>query len=409
MPTVRPSTPLRSGLAAAASPGGAPLGLLGHLDAPSFMKRHWHKRPLLVRQAVPGAGAWLDRKALLTLAARDEVESRLVRHTDRHPSAWTLQHGPVSARQRPPLREPAWTILVQGVDLHVQAAHELLQRFSFIPQARLDDVMVSYASDGGGVGAHLDSYDVFLLQLHGRRRWRWGPARQRDLVPGVALKLLQHFEPTSEAVLEPGDMLYLPPQQAHEGVAVGPDCMTCSIGFRAPTRAELATEILARLAEDGASLAQAQRRYRDADQPAQAESGAIPPALLAFGREAVAAAVSDQGRIECALGEYLSEPKANVWFEPGSATARVRRGRNPSNRQVLRLDRRSRMLYTGSHVFINGDSHRVAGSDARLLRRLADRRELPMTELDKGSADLRAAVQDWCEQGWAHQTEEADR
>jgi len=149
---------------------------------------------------------------------------------------WQLQPGPLHRLPSP--RRAGWTVLVQGVDLADDGAHALLQRFRFVPDARLDDLMISYATDGGGVGPHVDSYDVFLLQAHGRRRWRI--SRQRDLrtVEGAPLQLLADFRPTDEVVLEPGDMLYLPPGVAHEGTAVG-ECITYSIGFRAPTHQEL--------------------------------------------------------------------------------------------------------------------------------------------------------------------------
>ena len=181
-----------------------PLPLLGGLTPAQFMTRHWQKKPLLVRQAIPGFRPLLAPGELFALAAREEVESRLVA---RDGKAWRLQRGPFARRALPSVRKPDWTLLVQGVDLHDRAAHELLHAFDFLPAARLDDLMISYATDGGGVGPHFDSYDVFLLQAQGRRRWRYG--RQRDLAlrEGAPLKILERFEPEEEYVLEPGDML----------------------------------------------------------------------------------------------------------------------------------------------------------------------------------------------------------
>ena len=154
--------------------------LLGGLSPQVFMRRHWQKQPLLIRQALPGIVPPLDRAGLFALASRDDVESRIVEH---RADGWTLRHGPFARRQLPPVKQPAWTLLVQGVDLHDEVAHELLARFRFVPDARLDDLMVSYATDGGGVGPHFDSYDVFLLQVHGRRRCaalsrRWSASRR---------------------------------------------------------------------------------------------------------------------------------------------------------------------------------------------------------------------------------------
>ncbi len=367
------------------------LPLLGGLSPAQFMRRHWQKKPLLVRQALPGVAPPLPRAELFALAASDAVESRLVVHGA---NGWTLRHGPLPRRALPPLAQPGWTLLVQGLDLHLQAAHELLARFRFVPDARLDDLMLSYASDGGGVGPHLDSYDVFLIQVHGRRRWRIGRASDRSVVDGLPLKILRHFEPQHDWLLEPGDMLYLPPGWAHDGVAVG-DCMTASVGFRAPGPAELARELLARLAQDIEPAAR-ERLYGDAGQPATAVPGAIPPALQAFAAHALQAALRDPQALARALGEWLTEPKARVWFDPPA--------RPPPLSAGLALDRRTRMMYDARHVFINGEAFRVGGIDARLLRRLSDQRRLSAADLAGVSVDARATLQEWAAAGWLQGT-----
>ena len=230
------------------------LALLGGLTPQQFMRRHWQKKPLLVRQAIPGFKPVLDRASLFRLAGEQQVESRLVQQQAK---GWRMKQGPFGPRSLPALSAPAWTLLVQGVDLHDARAHALLQRFRFIPDARLDDLMISFATVGGGVGPHFDSYDVFLLQASGRRRWKIGRQKDLTLQEGVPLKILQNFEPEQEFVLEAGDMLYLPPRYAHDGLAEAArgadgkaqDCMTYSIGFRAPGRRELAGELLQRLAD----------------------------------------------------------------------------------------------------------------------------------------------------------------
>ena len=367
------------------------LTVLGGLTPSQFMRRHWQKKPLLVRQALPGVAPPLTRAALFALAADDAVESRLV---TRDGERWSLRHGPLPRRALPPLARPGWTLLLQGLDLHVQAAHELLRRFCFVPDARLDDLMLSYASDGGGVGPHFDSYDVFLIQVHGTRRWRIGRARDRTLVGGVPLKILRRFEPEHDWLLEPGDLLYLPPQWAHDGVAVG-DCMTASVGFRAPSPADLARELLARLAED-VEAGPRERLYADAAQPATATPAAVPATLRDFAARALQAALADPQAVDRALGELLSEPKARVWFEPAERRAGPARG--------LQLDRRTRMLYDARHVFINGESYRAGGADARLLRSLADRRELGAEQLARLSAQARQTVDEWRAAGWLRET-----
>jgi 50S ribosomal protein L16 3-hydroxylase len=364
------------------------LPLLGGLTPQQFMRRHWQKKPLLVRQALPGVAAPVSRTALFELAAGDAAESRLVQ---RRGDGWSLRHGPLPRRALPPLSRPGWTLLVQGLDLQLQAAHELLQRFRFVPDARLDDLMLSYASDGGGVGPHLDSYDVFLIQVHGRRRWRIGRARDRSFVDGLPLKILRRFEPEHDWVLEPGDMLYLPPQWAHDGVAVGGECITASVGFRAPGPAEVARELLSRLAEDIEPAAR-ERLYADADQPATATPGAIPPALQAFAAGALQQALREPQALARTLGEWLTEPKPQVWFDA------------PPRRVALAgavvLDRRTRMMYDARHLFINGESFHASGRDARLLRQLSDRRCLQAGEVSRLSAEARDALRDWARAGW---------
>ncbi|MCC2635480.1 MAG: cupin [Ramlibacter sp.] len=368
-----------------------PLPLLGGLTPDQFMRRHWQKKPLLVRQAMAGFEALFSPAELFALAARDGVESRLVAQDPRR--GWRLQRGPFARRALPPLKQPGWSLLVQGVDLHDQRAHALLHQFDFVPAARLDDLMISYASDGGGVGPHFDSYDVFLLQAQGRRRWRIGRQRDLQLQEGVPLKILAHFEAEQEFVLEPGDMLYLPPRYAHDGVAVGGDCQTYSIGFRAPARNELARELLQRIADEAAEEGSDARIYRDAGQGATDTPGAIPEGLADFAREALADALADPSAFDRALGEYLTEPKPSVWFEPGPAPRRL---------QSLVLDVRTRMLHDRRHVFINGEAWRAAGRDATLMRRLADRRRLDARDLARASDAARELLLAWCEAGWAH-------
>ena len=365
-----------------------PLPLLGGLTCAQFMRRHWQKKPLLVRQAIPGFAPPVLRAELFALAAQEGVESRLVQSIK---GAWKLRHGPFQRRALPALQQPDWTLLVQGVDLHNDAVHALMQQFRFVPDARLDDLMISYASNGGGVGPHFDSYDVFLLQAHGKRRWRIGRQKDFTLRDDIPLKVLAHFEAEEEFVLEPGDMLYLPPRYAHDGVAEG-ECMTYSIGFRSAARAELAQELLVRLAED-AGEETSPVLYRDAHQDAVSQPGAIPSGLLDFAREALSRALAQPLVLERALGEYLTEPKPSVWFEPGNVGVML---------EGIRLDRRSRMMYDDKHIFINGESYRAGGRDATLMRRLANERQLSARELVRASDDALELLSSWCDAGWAH-------
>ena len=363
--------------------------VLGSISPQAFMRDYWQKKPLLIRQAIPGMQALLSRKDLFALASNADVESRLV-SGDGESQPWQMRRGPFKPRGLPPMNRPNWTLLVQGVDLHVEAFADLRDRFRFIPDARLDDVMVSYASDGGGVGPHFDSYDVFLLQAHGQRRWRISAQKNLQLRDDVPLKILSHFKPAKTLLLEPGDMLYLPPHYAHEGVAVG-ECMTYSIGFKAETNHTMASVLLSRLA-DFENLKAAQT-YSDPDQSATVHPAKIPDQLQAFALNSIHQKLNKEKDIFCALGEWLSEPKPEVWFESQA---------RPKIVKSIRLDKKSHMLYDKDCVFLNGESWRCRGNDALLLRLLADQRQISEAELLNASPEVLQLMADWIEAGWAH-------
>ncbi len=373
------------GLPARLSAPDRSLQLLGGLTPRDFMRRHWQRRPLVVRNAMSKALAPVSRAELFELAGRDEVESRLVRARGRRD--WSLAHGPFARSRLPPLQQPGWTLLVQGVDLHNDAAHALLQQFRFVPDARLDDVMISWASDGGGVGPHVDSYDVFLLQAQGTRRWRIARRYDATLDARAPLKVLRRFVAEQEHVLSAGDLLYLPPGWAHEGVAIGSNSITCSIGMRAPQRGTLAAELAERLAETHEDSAP----YRDTAQPATATPAAIPPALAAFATAAVQRLAAQRSAVARALGEVLSEPNPKVWFTKRSLAWRG---------GAVALDRRTRMLYDTRHVFINGEAVPVGGRDAVLLRRLANERALDAPAVRRCSPAVRRLLREWFAAGW---------
>ncbi len=374
-----------------------PLQLLGGLSPAQFMKRYWQKKPLLIKNAVPGFVPSVSRDELFDMAGDEGVESRLVAKDSK--GAWTMKPGPFDRKSLPTPSKKAWSLLVQGVDSHHDDVRWVLEQFRFVPDARLDDLMISYASDGGGVGPHFDSYDVFLLQAHGTRVWNIGKQKDLTLVEGAPLKILRDFKPEEGFVLEPGDMLYLPPRYAHDGVARG-ECMTWSIGFRAPDADGLAREILLRMADEPEDDAVAVL-YKDSDQPATASPADIPVRLQNFARQGLTALLSQPLALERALGEIMTEPKPNVWFEEldeaneeGEDTDTL-----PKNAAV-RLDRRTRMMYDANHVFINGESYLASGKDATLMRKLADDRSLDAKEISKASEGARALMANWREAGW---------
>lgn len=350
--------------------------LLGGLSATRFLREYWQKKPLLVRNAVPGFAGLINPEALIELSCADDVQARLIRQK-KH--GWQLQHGPFTKAGFKRIGKLPWTLLVQELNHHSGAAETLLARFNFIPHARLDDLMVSYAVDGGGVGPHFDSYDVFLLQGMGQRLWQVSAQDNLELVPGVPLKILRHFEVEQEWLLNPGDMLYLPPRYAHNGVAVG-ECMTYSIGFRAPSVQEIATQFLVYL-QDRIELTGI---YQDPDLRLQKHPAQISDAML----EQVGTMLAriHWGRTEIAdfLGCYLTEPKPHVFFDP-PATPLSEAGFNRRARQSgVRLAARSRMLFRGGCFFLNGES--ISGGASRTgLQALADRRRLAPAEVN---ADL---------------------
>jgi len=335
--------------------------LLGGLTPRGFLRRHWQKRPLFVRAALAQIGNLPDRRALAALAARDDVESRIVEHRG---GRWQTTHGPFKKAW---LRKTDATLLVSGVNFHVRAADRLLRRFDFIPQARLDDVMVSFATPGGGVGPHVDSYDVFLIQGEGTRKWTvWSP----------------NSSIRSIHIAVPGDLLYVPPGWKHDGVALEP-CFTYSVGFRAPRGAELGAAFLDYLHERGLPDAV----YRDPGLPAATQTARIPAEMLLFATKALQRIRWSRSDIVTFLGEYLTQPKPHVVFRP----TRSRGGR-------LRLDAKTQLLYFGDRFFINGEAFALPKRHRDAMRRLADRRRSEVASL-AGQAKL---IGEWRRAGYVH-------
>ncbi|MEC5217841.1 50S ribosomal protein L16 3-hydroxylase [Actimicrobium sp. GrIS 1.19] len=366
------------------------LTLLGGVTPAQFLKEFWHKKPCVIRQAIPGFAPIISREALFEMAGRDDVESRLVTHFRQK---WEMQSGPLDAI--PAITKRDWTLLVQGVNLHDDAADALLRQFNFLPDARLDDLMISYATDAGGVGPHVDSYDVFLLQAQGTRRWRIGAQQDLTLQAGVPLKILQRFAPSEEFDLEPGDMLYLPPNYAHEGVAIG-ECMTYSIGFRAPSYQELGESFL-QFMTDSIDLP---GQYADAELAPTTRPAEISAAMLAQVSAELNKVQFTRDDIAIFLGEYLSEPKSSVSFEPVKRPLTLDKFMALAGKRGVRLSRKTQMLYRGELVFINGESFAVSRADKALLSVLADQRTLDGEAIATASLDVAEALHDWYRQGW---------
>src|SRR5450830_200698 len=366
------------------------LPLLGDITPAQFLRDYWHKKPLLIRQAIPAMQPLLSVDALARLASENFVESRLITKAGGN---WDMQHGPIAALPARSQRE--WTLLVQGVNLVDAKADALLRQFRFIPDARLDDLMISVATDGGGVGPHFDSYDVFLLQAQGQRRWQIGPQQDLSLVDGLPLKILANFKPNEEFILNPGDMLYLPPHYAHDGIAIG-DCQTYSIGFRSPSYQELGENFLQFMA-DSIDLP---GRYADPDLEATSKPAEIPRHMLTALTEELNKVRFTEEDIAIFFGEYMSEPKHNVFFTGPAKPLTVGKFGEAVAKKGLVLSRKTQMLYRGKNVFINGESFGVGKQDKATLELLANHRRLEGAEFAAASDDVLEALYTWYQDGW---------
>ncbi|WDY59785.1 ribosomal protein uL16 3-hydroxylase [Pseudomonas sp. PSKL.D1] len=281
-----------------------PLQLLGGISAREFMRDYWQKKPLLVRQAFPDFESPIDPDELAGLALEEEIESRIVLEHGAHP--WELRRGPFEEDTFADLPEKDWTLLVQAVDQFVPEVAELLEHFRFLPSWRIDDVMISFAAPGGSVGPHFDNYDVFLLQGHGKRNWKLGQmcSNESPLLPHADLRILAEFEQSEEWTLEPGDMLYLPPRLAHYGVAVD-DCLTYSVGFRAPSAAEVLThftDFLGQFLPD-------EERYSDADAQPASDPHQIQHDALDRLKALMDKHMGDKDLLLTWFGQFMTEPR----------------------------------------------------------------------------------------------------
>jgi 50S ribosomal protein L16 3-hydroxylase len=327
---------------------------LAELDPEQFLDSHWQKSPLLLRAALPGFKSPISADELAGLACEEGVESRLVRGTVE--SRFSLEHGPFQPRRLERLPKRDWTLLVQDVDKLVPEVAALLEPFRFIPDWRIDDIMVSFAAPGGSVGPHTDDYDVFLFQAEGRRRWQLAETFDRSLRTDCDLKILEHFTPERELVAEPGDILYLPPNVAHFGVAEG-RALTFSIGFRAPDQREL----LAAFGEELLSARAHQRRFSDPGRRVAQKPAELEPSDLTELRRLLREGLSrSDEELDLFLGRYLTRAKPNLEAEAAEADAEGVRQRLAKGARLVRRPA-SRFAYIRRAaelvVFVDGAEH----------------------------------------------------
>ena len=370
-----------------------PLPMLGGMTIAQFLTGYWQKKPLLIRQSMPDVVGMLNANTLFEAAMREDVESRLVQ---RRKKDWQLRTGPFEAFPGDRARSP-WTLLVQGMNTFLPQADELLRRFSFVPYARLDDVMASYAIPGGGVGPHFDNYDVFLLQITGHRRWSIGAQNEFELVEGAPLRILSNFESQQTWDLAPGDMLYLPPHWAHDGVALD-ECITCSIGFRAPPAEEIASAFLDHL-QDRLAMS---GRYTDPDLVYQSGPAKLGSALIDQYFEIIDRIRWNRQDVEEFTGCQLTEPKSHIFFEPPGKPLPEEKFRKRCLECGIRLDLRTLMLYSGKKIFINGESvSSRSAHETKLFHKLADQRRLSSSEMCGMSGEtILARIYDWYRAGF---------
>lgn len=354
--------------------------LLGGLSINEFLRDYWQKKPLLIRQAIPEFTGLLNPRQLIDLACTADAQARLVSHKR---GKWHLHHGPFDAADFPALGKTQWSVLVQGVNHTLPQAADLLKRFNFIPYTRLDDLMVSYAPKGGGVGPHFDSYDVFLLQGAGHRRWQISEQQDRTLIADAPLRILQNFTPEHEWILNPGDMLYLPPHWAHNGIAED-DCMTYSIGFRTPSYQELGEQFLVYL-QDNLCI---DGMYSDPGLKEQTHPSEISTQMLDQVSDTIKQIKWDKTDIASFLGCYLSEPKPHIFFEPPEKPLSLKRFQQSVITSGISLDLKTQMLCHGNDIFINGEVNQVDPVTYPILRALADSRQFQADNVPENSSKL---------------------
>jgi 50S ribosomal protein L16 3-hydroxylase len=368
--------------------------ILNDITPQAFMREHWHKRLRVIREAIRDFADPLTPEDIMKLATREGVESRLV---IRDGKRWTLEHGPFKAARFKQLPNKNWTLLVQGLNLYVPAADALLRKFDFLPQVRLDDVMVSLAAPGGGVGPHFDSYDVFLLQGIGTRRWRLSEQDDLELDPNAPLKILKKMRPSLEIDLVAGDMLYLPPHVAHDGVAAQREgfCTTYSIGFRAPTNQEIADAFSQWVVE----TAEIEGRLTDPELTATDKPGKIPAIYAKKVADAIAQLQIDKDTITQFAGCFATELKLNVMFTPPVSPLSRAAFAKQARAQGVHLDAGVQCVYDAKHLYINGDAFVMLG-DRAFWETLADRRS---ATLDQALAtETIDALHGWYQDGWLH-------
>lgn len=374
-----------------------PLAHLNGLSPAEFLRLHWQKKPLLIRNAFPNFAAPLTVNEIFELAGRDEAESRLIVNSD---SKWQMHDGPISKKLLSAAKKSLWTVLVQDTQHFSYEAHQLLAQFSFIPNARIDDLMVSYAVKGGGVGPHFDSYDVFLLQGEGERRWQISSQHDLSLLPEHPLKIMANFQAEQEWILKTGDMLYLPPGYAHHGVAET-NCVTWSIGFRAPSAMEISHAFLDFLRDEISP----EGHYQDADLKPTVAPGGIDLDMQSRLLKILARVTHASGNVDMVkrfAGRYFTEPKSHIYFDAPETMMSAHTLSKKMIGRGIELDLKTRLLFVDVEFFINGEDLNVPAKDRAIWRVLANGRVLSADEVAQLSENSFSLLQNLVNNGYLH-------
>ncbi len=358
--------------------------LLGQISYEEFLRDYWQKKPLFIKNAIPDFESPIDEHELAGMALEEQVESRLVMEKGPNGENWHLENGPFEESRFSMLPETHWTLLVQAVDHYVPEVAALMEAFDFIPSWRVDDIMISFAPKEGSVGPHLDYYDVFLLQAQGTRRWQLGGFAddKTPIVEGVPLRILREFNVEEEFVCEPGDLLYLPPQLAHYGVSQTDDCMTWSVGFRAPSADEIVTSLADFIGE---TLCE-DDRYGDPDLELQPYNSQIGPDAIARVKTLVLEKLNDDEVINAWFGRYMTQPKYMDQLIPSEeAVSESDLSENMASGAVLNLTEGSRLAFSdtesGFVLFADGEGYPIEAQDKELIMHLCEQKYLTSHEL----------------------------
>jgi 50S ribosomal protein L16 3-hydroxylase len=352
--------------------------ILGKTSVDVFLKKYWQKKPLLIRNAIENFQSPITEKDLFKIAQNEEAISRLIEFKK---NLWQVKYGPFKKSDFTKQKNAPWTVLIQNMNHHFSFADSFLNFFKFIPYARLDDLMVSYATKKGSVGPHFDSYDVFLFQAKGEREWRVSEQKEFTLDKKSAIKIITNFKSKNSWVLKPGDMLYLPPNIGHWGISLSDDCLTYSVGFRAPGTFEIQSKFLDFI-QDNLSINK-NDLYKDPNLKSQKNPAEINSNMISKFQQIVNQLRWNKNTINTFVGQLLSEPIETAIFQPPKPISLEIFKKNLS-KKILILNPKTRMLFIKNSFYMNGELIEADKKSALHLRRLAKDRKISFKSgLDK--------------------------